>query len=41
MKLLTLIQAAVLVILTVFGAFAASTETKPCPMQNAAEVCEL
>ena len=41
LKFITLLQAAALVVLTVFGAYAASNTPAPCPTLNAEQVCEL
>ncbi len=41
MKLITMIQAAALVVLAVVGAYAASDSPKMCPSKDAAEACEL
>ena len=42
MKLTTLIPAAILVLMTVFGAYAASSNPpKTCPALNLSQTCEL
>lgn len=41
MKLITVLQAAALVILTVFGAYAANTTPDPCPTLNRSQACDL